>query len=76
MVTNPTSNHEDVALNPGLTQWVRDLALLWVVVEVTDVADAAWLWLWRRPAAAALIRPLTWKLPYVPGAVLKSDINK
>ena len=26
-VTNPTSRHEDVSLNPGLTQWVKDLAL-------------------------------------------------
>ena len=30
------------------------------------------LWLWRRPAAAALIRPLAWKLPYVTGVALKS----
>ena len=26
-VTNPTSRHEDVSLIPGLTQWVKDLAL-------------------------------------------------
>ena len=25
--TNLTSIHEDVGLNPGLNQWVRDLAL-------------------------------------------------
>ena len=29
---NPTSNHEVVRLIPGLTQWVKDLALLGAVV--------------------------------------------
>ena len=26
--------------------------------------DRAWLWLWYRPAATALIRPLAWEPPY------------
>ena len=46
--TNPTRNHEVVDLIPGLTQWVKDLALLW---------------LWWRPAAVALIGPLAWEPP-------------
>ena len=31
------------------------------------------MWLWLRPAAAAQIRPLTWKLPYVSGSALKKN---
>ena len=46
---------------PGLTQWVKDLALLW---------------LWCRPAAAAPIQPLAWELPYATGAVLKQNKTK
>ena len=33
--------------------------------------DPALLWLWRRLAATALIRPLAWEPPYATGAALK-----
>ena len=34
------------------------------------------LWLWCRPAAAALIRPLAWDLPHAVGAALKDKKKK
>ena len=35
-------------------------------------SDPVLLWLWCRPAAVALIRPLAWELPSAEGAALKS----
>ena len=34
------------------------------------------LWLWRRPTAVALIRPLAWEPPYAVGVALKSKKKK
>ena len=56
MEKNQTRNHEVIGSIPGLTQWVKDLALLW---------------LWCRLEATAPIRPLAWEPPYASGVALK-----
>ena len=39
-------------------------------------SDPVLWWLWRRPAAAALIGPLAWEIPYAAGVVPKAKKNK
>ena len=63
-VKNPTSMRmrvQSLALLRGLRIWhCRKLQCrLWM------------LWLWHRPAAAALIQLLAWELPYVSDAAIK-----
>ena len=55
-LTNPTRNHEDAGLIPGLAQWVR-VAVSYGVSHRRG-SDPTLLWLWYRPAATAPIRPL------------------
>ena len=58
---NPTRNHEVAGLIPGLAHWVSDLA---------------WLWLWPRPVATAVIRPLAWEPPYAKGVALEKKAKR
>ena len=39
-------------------------------------SELALLWLWCRPATAALIQPLAWELPYATDVALKRQKNK
>ena len=63
--------------------WVRFLASLsglrvqlCCVIGRRHGSDSELLWLSRRPAAATLIQPLAWELPYAAGAALKRKNKK
>ena len=71
-VTNLTVVHEVTDSIPGLTQWVRVIPVSCCVGHRCG-SDPGLLWLWCRPAAAALIWPLAWELPYSTGAALKKQ---
>ena len=65
MVTNLTRVHEDAGLIPVPTQWVKGSSIAMSCgVGLRCIWDPVFLWLWCRPAAAALIQPLAWELPY------------
>ena len=76
-VKNKTSIHEDGGLIPGLAKWVKGSGIaISCGVGRRHSLDLALWWLWLKLAAAALIRPLAWELPYAAGAVLNKRTNK
>ena len=60
----------------SVRMWVRSLGLAqWVKhpgINSIYGSNPMLLWLWSRPAAAALIRPLPWEPPYATGSALKT----
>ena len=58
---DPNSIHEDMDSIPGLTRWVRDPALLWLLYRLGVVAP---------------ISSLVCELPYAVGAALKRKKKK
>ena len=56
----------------GLAQWVKGSGVAMSCgVDHRRGSDLALLWLWCRPAASALIRPLAWEPPYAESAALE-----
>ena len=77
-LVNLTSIHANTGSTPGLTQCVRDPA---VVVSYGVgrrlSSDLVLLWLWCRPVATVEIQPLAWEPPYATGVAQKRQkLNK
>ena len=75
---NLTSMHEDACPIPGLIQWLRNPVLPKAAECVAYGLgwDLVVLWLWLKPAVAALIRPLSQEFPNAVGAALKKKKKK
>ena len=70
MEVNLTRNHEVQSL--ALLSGLRSGIAMSCGVGHRRGSDPALLWLWCRPEAVALIRPVAWETPYAIGVALKS----
>ena len=68
--TNLTRIHDRFSSWPCSAGWESGIAVS-CGVGGRGSSDPELLWLWYRPAAAALIWPLAWEPPYAKGATLK-----
>ena len=58
------------------SQWVQDPVLPWAVVGFRHGLYSTLLWLWCRLAAAPLIQPIAWELPYTTSVTLERKKKK
>ena len=65
-LTNPTRNHEVAGSVPALAQGSG--VAVSCGVGCRRGSDPELLWLWRRPVAAARLRPIAWEPTYAAGA--------
>ena len=66
-VKSPTSIHEDTGSIPDLTQWFKGSGIaISCGIGHRCGSNLVLLWLWHRPAATALVRPLAQELPCGP----------
>ena len=67
-LANPIRNQEVAGSISSLAQWVKGSGVaVSCGVGHRRSSDPKLLWLWHRPATAALIGPLAWKPPYAAG---------
>ena len=74
-LSNPTGNHEDTGLSPGLAQWVKDPTVSCSVGHRRG-SDLALLWLLCKLAVTALNGLLAWDPPYAVDAAPKRPKKK
>ena len=70
-MANWTGIHEGLDSVTGLAQWGKNPAAPSWGVGRWCSSEPVLLWLWCRLAAAALIRPLAWKLPFAANVAQK-----